>query len=90
MVTLIVSIQVENFDKWRQAYDAAEEFRSKLGIVMKGIYQSVEDQNKVTLISDYPSLEMAKNILANPQWEENQRKGGVIGGFNISFCEKIA
>ncbi len=88
-VTLIVKIKVENFDKWKKAYDEAEEFRNKSGIVVKGIYQSLDDEKSVSLISDYPSLEMAKGMLANPQWEENQRKAGVIGGFDIAFFNQI-
>ena len=88
-VTLIVKIKVENFEKWKKAYDEAEEFRKKLGIVIKGIYQSVEDHKSISLISDYPSIEMAKEILANPEWESNQRKAGVIAGFDITFCNEI-
>ena len=89
-VTLIVKIKVENFDKWKTAFDEADEFRKKLGIIIKGIYQSVEDDKSISLISDYPSLEIAKGILANPEWESNQRKAGVIGGFDVAFCNSIS
>lgn len=88
-VTLIVKVKVENFEKWKKAYDEADEFRKKLGIVIKGIYQSVEDDKSISLISDYPSIEMAKGMLANSEWESNQRKAGVIGGFDITFCNEI-
>ncbi len=88
-VTLIVKIKVENFDKWKKAFDEADEFRKKLGIVLTGIYQSIEDENQISLISEYPNIEIAKTMLANPAWEENQRKAGVIGGFDITFCNLI-
>ncbi|MES2761437.1 MAG: hypothetical protein V4677_04490 [Bacteroidota bacterium] len=88
-VTLMVKIKVENFEHWKKTYDEADEFRKKMGIVVKGIYQSIDDDKNITLISDYPSLEMAKGMLANPVWEENQRKAGVIGGFDISFYNEI-
>ena len=88
-VTLIVNIKVENFEKWKKAYSEAGEFRKKSGIVIKAIYQSAEDERSISLISDYPSIEMAKEMLANPEWESNQRKAGVIGGFDITFCNEI-
>jgi len=85
----MVKIQVENFDKWKKAYDDADEFRKKAGIVVKGIYQLAEDDKSIILISDYPGIEMAKAMLKNPQWEENQRKAGVIGGFETSFYNYV-
>ncbi len=88
-VTLIVKIKVENFENWKKAYSEGEEFRMKLGIVIRGIYQSVEDDKSISLISDYPNIEMAKTMLANPEWESNQRKAGVIGGFDITFYNEI-
>ena len=89
-VTLIVKIKVENFDKWKTAFDEADQFREKLGIVIKGVYRSIEDDKCIFLISDYPSLEMAKAMLSNPEWESNQRKAGVIGGFDVTFCNSIS
>lgn len=89
MVTLIVKINVEDFKKWKQAFDGAEAFRQKMGIELKSIYQSLDDENSITLISDYPSLEFAKKMLASPEWETNQRKSGVIGGFDLSFYNEV-
>jgi hypothetical protein len=87
--TLMVSIKVEDFAKWKTAYDAAEQMRTNMGIKIKGIYQSVDDENSVTLISEYPSIEVARKILADPQWEENQKRAGVIGGFETKFFNSV-
>ena len=35
-------------------------------------------------------LEELKAMLANPEWESNQRKAGVIGGFDVTFCNSIS
>ncbi|TXF79213.1 hypothetical protein [Chryseobacterium sp.] len=88
-VTLIVKIQVENFEQWKTVFDEAVEFRKRLGIEIKGIYQSLDDERSISLISEYPSLEVAKAMLANPEWKSTQKKAGVIGGFDVTFCNSI-
>ena len=88
-VTLMVSIKVEDFSKWKTAFDEAEEMRQKMGITLKGIYQSVDNEREITLLSEYPSIEVAKNILASPVWAENQKKSGVIGGFETKFFSPV-
>ena len=87
--TLMVNIKVEDFAKWKAAYDSAEQMRTNMGIKIKGIYQSAENENEVMLISEYPSIEVAQKILADPQWAENQKRSGVIGGFETKFFNSI-
>jgi hypothetical protein len=87
--TLIVSIEVEDYAKWKQMFDSAEEMRANMGIKLKGLYRSATDENQVTILSEYPSLEIAQKIISSPIWEENQRKSGVIGGFKTGFFNEI-
>ncbi len=63
--------------------------REKLGIKILGIYRSVDDDNNVSVISEYPSLEMAKTVVASPQWEAAQKRSGVIGGFDVKYFDKV-
>lgn len=90
MVTIIVTIKVEDFAKWKRAFDGADEMRKQMGIVIQGVYQSVDDPNTISLVSDYPNIEFVKNMLASPKWEENQKLSGVIGGFNVQYFNKVA
>lgn len=87
--TLIVDIQVENFDSWKESFDKDEQFRNQMGIQIQGVYRSVDNGNKVSLISQFPDMETAKKIVGSPQWESKQRESGVIGGFDITYCEKV-
>ncbi|RYD55025.1 MAG: hypothetical protein EOP56_17540 [Sphingobacteriales bacterium] len=88
-ITLMVSIKVEDFAKWKAAFDAAASMREKMGIKILGIFQEVVDERSVSLISEYPSLEVAKAILASPEWEAAQQKAGVIGGFQVTYFNKV-
>ncbi len=88
--TLIVTIKVENFSKWKMAFYEAAPMREKLGIKIQGIYRSIDDDHSISLVSDYPSLEFARTILASPEWEAAQKRAGVIGGFDVKYFTKIA
>ncbi|MES2703608.1 MAG: hypothetical protein V4649_13275 [Bacteroidota bacterium] len=88
--TLIISIKVEDFAKWKTAFDEAVPLREKLGIKIQGIYRNVDDDRSISLISEYPSLEMAKAVLASPDWEAAQKRSGVIGGFDVKYFDKVS
>jgi hypothetical protein len=87
--TLIVSTKVEDFGKWKMAFDEAAPMREKLGINILGIYRSVDDSSSVTVISEYANLEMAKAVVASPEWAAAQQRAGVIGGFDVKYFEKV-
>lgn len=87
--TLMVSIKVADFAKWKAAFDEAAPMREKMGITLQGIYRDAEDPNKLALLSEYPSVEVAKAMLANPEWQERQKQAGVIGGFDVRFFDKL-
>ena len=88
--TVMVSIKVEDFTKWKAAFDEAVPMREKLGVKVTGIYQRADDAESISLLSEYPSLEIAKAVLASPEWEAAQKRAGVIGGFEIKYLNKIA
>lgn len=76
--TIINSHKVENFAKWKQGFDAGEAMRANAGIKITGVYQSVDDENSVTVISEVPNADMAKAILSNPGMKEAMEKSGII------------
>lgn len=76
--TIINSHKVENFAKWKQGFEAGAAMRDLAGIKIVGVYQSVDDQNSITVISEVPNPEMAKAILSAPGMKEAMEKSGVI------------
>jgi len=87
--TIINTHQVENFSKWKEGFEAGAEMRSKLGITIKGIYQSVEDANLVTIISEMPSPEVAKAVLTSPEMKAAGQKSGVISAPEIKILNQV-
>ena len=87
--TIINSHKVESFTKWKEGFDAGVNMRKKLGITIKGVFQSVEDENLVTIISEMPSPEIAKAVLSNPELKAAGQKSGVISAPEIKFLNQV-
>ncbi|MGQ7947099.1 hypothetical protein [Flavobacterium sp. WC2509] len=76
--TIINSHKVENFTKWKQGFEAGATMREQAGIKIKGVYQSVDDENSITVISEVPNADVAKAIFLAPAMREAMEKNGVI------------
>ncbi|MDF2435860.1 MAG: hypothetical protein K0Q95_236 [Bacteroidota bacterium] len=76
--TIINSHKVENFSKWLQGFEAGKAMREEAGIKVQGVYQSVDDQNYVTVISEVPNADMARAILSGPAMKEAMKNSGII------------
>ncbi|HEY0031291.1 MAG TPA: hypothetical protein VGC65_11070 [Bacteroidia bacterium] len=90
MATTIISTQkVENFIKWKQGFDAGAAMRAQAGIVIKNVYQSVDDENSVTVISECPNADIAKAVLSGPGMKEAMEKSGVISTPEVKILNQI-
>lgn len=90
MATTVISSQkVENFAKWQLSFEAGEAMRSKAGIILKGIYQGVEDENPVTIISEVPSQDIAKAIFSSESMKEVMEKSGIITVNDVKILKSV-
>jgi hypothetical protein len=88
--TIINTHKVADFSKWKEGFEAGADMRNQLGITIKGVFQSVEDENEVTVISEMPSAEMAKAVLSSPEMKAAGQKAGVISAPEIKMLNLIA
>ena len=86
--TIITSQKVEDFSKWKQGFAAGEGMRAQAGIIIKGVYQAVDDENAVTIISEVPSVDVAKAIFSSPAMKESMAKSGVISAPQVTFLNE--
>ena len=59
--------------------------RAQAGITVKGVYQSADDENAVTIISEVPTPEVAKAIFSSAAMKEAMQKSGVISAPEIKI-----
>ena len=89
MVTVIISHECKNYSVWRKVFDADEVNRSKAGFKSTGVYHSVDNANKITIIGEAPSVEAINGFMSNPELKVAMEKGGVIGMPDVKILSKI-
>jgi hypothetical protein len=89
MVTVIISHECKNYSVWKKVFDADEVNRSKAGFKSTGVYRSVDNANKITIIGEAPSVEAINGFMANPELKAAMERGGVIGMPDVKILNKI-
>jgi quinol monooxygenase YgiN len=89
MVTVVISHECKNYSDWRKVFDADEVNRSKAGFISTGVYHSVDNPNKITIIGEAPSVEAINGFMSNPELKATMEKGGVIGMPDVKILNKI-
>ena len=86
-VTVIVSLKVEDFDKWYSAFSSSSDFREEAGIHAKG-HRNIDDPNNAVAIGTAPSKEEFLGIFTSPEMQEAQKAAGVLGPPEVKFLEE--
>ena len=89
MVKVILSHEVNNFSNWKKGYDAGEPLRQEAGMKTIGIYNSVENPNRVTVIADFATQEAAKGFLNSPATKDAMKQAGVIGAPQMDILNQF-
>lgn len=89
MVTVVISHEIKDYSNWRKVYDADEGNRSKAGFKDKGVFHSVDNPNKITIIGEAPSVEAINGFMSNPELKTAMEKGGVIGMPEVKVLDKV-
>ena len=88
MVTVIITHECKNYSEWRVVFDADEVNRTNAGFKITGVYQAVDNSNKITIIGEAPGVEAIKNFMANPELKATMEKGGVISMPEVQIVSK--
>jgi antibiotic biosynthesis monooxygenase (ABM) superfamily enzyme len=89
MVTLFVRHKVEDFGKWKAAYDAFEEQRTKLGVTGHGAYRNDHDDHEVTVYHHFDDLDTAKTFAESTEVQAAMGSSGVVGVPDIWFANRL-
>jgi quinol monooxygenase YgiN len=89
MVTVVISHEIKDYSSWRKVFDADEGNRSKAGFRGTGVFHSVDNPNKITIIGEAPSVEAINGFMSNPELKAAMEKGGVIGMPEVKVLDKI-
>ena len=88
MPHLVVAHQVEDYAKWRQAYDDHENVRVSAGLGGARVYQDVNDPNQVTVVAE-GELSQLQAFAASEDLKDAMKAAGVVGQPQLMFVADV-
>jgi quinol monooxygenase YgiN len=90
MVThLHVAFKVNNYEQWKQGYDASIEQRKAAGEVSFEVFRNVDDPNTVTVLSVQQSAEKVQAFMDSPDLKERMKAAGVTEMGQMLIVEEM-
>jgi heme-degrading monooxygenase HmoA len=90
MAHILVHHKVEDYKKWKLAFDDHLAYRSKNGSKGGKVFRSSSDPNEVFVLLEWDSIENAKKFTQSDQTKEVMKDAGVVGMPAIYFVDEAA
>jgi len=88
MAVMLVQHKVKDIANWKKVYDSQAALRASSGELSDQIYRDISDQNKLTIIFKWSSLENAQKFAQSPELKAAMEKAGVEGPPTITFLNE--
>ena len=90
MVThLHVGFKVENYEEWKEGYDASIEQRKATGEVSFQVFRNVDDPNTVTVLSVQESAEQVQAFMDSPDLKARMEAAGITEMGQMLIVEEM-
>ena len=87
-VTIVVSLNVADFDRWKAGFDSNANTRSEAGI-NAAAHQNVDDPNNAIVIGTAPSKEEFVAFITSAEMQAVQKDAGVLGPPDVKFMRAV-
>ncbi len=88
MTTLFARHKVQDYGKWREAYDSFGPIQKQAGVIEEAVYQADSDPTDVTVTHEFASIGEAKAFAASAELREAMGRAGIVGEPTIWFANK--
>lgn len=88
MTRMFVRHDVEDYAKWRQAYDDFDGERSGMGVTGHAVYRAADNGNDITAYHDFATLDAAQAFAGSDRLKEVMQGAGVASAPQIWFVEE--
>jgi hypothetical protein len=85
-VIMIISLEVKSFDDWKKGFDAGASIREKAGIKVISVCRSVDNPNKVVVIEEVETIEIANGFI---ELLKSKQKAGEISTLEYQILDKV-
>ncbi|MGE5378944.1 MAG: antibiotic biosynthesis monooxygenase [Bacteroidota bacterium] len=85
MATLFVHHKVQDYTAWRKAFDDLTAMRTGFGCTGHKVFQSPNDPNEITILTDWKNIDEAKAYATSPDLKDGMKNAGVISQPEVMF-----
>lgn len=90
MVThLHIGFEVENYERWKEGYDASIEQRKAAGEISFKVFRNLDDPNTVTVLSVQESAEKVQAFIDSPDIKERMKAAGITKMGKMLIMEQM-
>ena len=90
MVTHVhVGFKVENYERWKEGYDASIEQRKATGEISFQVFRNVNDPNTVTVLSVQESAEQVQAFMDSPDLKARMEAAGITEMGQMFILEEM-
>ena len=79
MAHMLIRHKVQDFNKWKPAYDAHQPARATAGLKDLRLWHNADDRNDIFLLFEAADVAKAKAFAASADLKEKMTSAGVIG-----------
>lgn len=90
MATVLIKHPVQDYEKWKTAFDDFVSARKAAGEKSYHIYRTIRDQNKVVVVFEWDSVDNALAFLQSQDLKAAMQQAGVSGQPDITVMESAA
>lgn len=77
MATLFMTYEVEDFDRWRRAFDDRESMRTEHGVRSHRLFQDPDNDRRITVVLEVDGASRAEALLDSEEWQRLHEEAGV-------------
>lgn len=90
MTFYVVRHKVEDYDKWREVYDEAQDMKASFGQKNESsrVFRDSDDPNMVTVLGEFDTKENAEKFFNSEELKAAMQKAGVQGQPEIHFIDE--
>ena len=89
MAHMLVRSNVEDFAKWKEAFDGDIGFRESCGSRGGHVFQNASDPNEVFVLLEWDTMDNLQQFAQSDELKEKMRESGVTGAPDVYLANLV-
>ena len=84
---LLITHELEDYEKWRPLFDEDESNRATAGMVTLGVAKDKDNANMISIMFAFDDLDKVREFTASEELKTKMQEGGVVGEPTFKWME---